>query len=56
MDKIRLVGEAGFGGIELWLNDVWEYVARGGEVSDLEKASCGPGLNRTLGHCDATMG
>ena len=38
MDKIRLVGEAGYDGIELWLNDVWEFVARGGEVSDIEKA------------------
>jgi hypothetical protein len=27
MDKIRLVGEAGYDGIELWLNDVLEYVA-----------------------------
>ena len=38
MDKIRLVGETGYDGIELWLNDVWEFVARGGEVSDIEKA------------------
>ena len=44
MDKIRLVGEAGFDGIELWLNDVWEYVARGGEVSDIEKAISDQGL------------
>ena len=38
MDKIRLVGEAGYDGIELWLNDVLEYVARGGEVSEIERA------------------
>ena len=38
MDKIRLVGEAGYDGIELWLNDVLEYVARGGEVSEVERA------------------
>ena len=38
MEKVRLVGEAGYDGIELWLNDVWEFVARGGEVSELEKA------------------
>ena len=38
LEKIRLVGEAGFDGIELWLNDVLEFVCRGGEVSDVEKA------------------
>ena len=48
MDKIRLVGEAGFDGIELWLNDVWEYVARGGEVSDIEKA-CDNGVTWMVG-------
>ena len=36
LDKIQWVGEAGYDGIELWINDVFEYVARGGEVSDLE--------------------
>ena len=30
LDKIRLAGEAGYDGIELWLNDVLEHVARGG--------------------------
>ena len=44
MDKIRLVGETGYDGIELWLNDVWEFVARGGEVSDIEKALADPNL------------
>ena len=44
MEKIRLVEEAGFAGIELWLNDVLEHVARGGEVSDLEKAIADHGL------------
>ena len=38
IEKIRLVGEAGYDGIELWLNDIWEFVARGGEVSEVEKA------------------
>ena len=28
LEKIRLVGEAGFDGIELWLNDVLEFVCR----------------------------
>ena len=44
INKIRLVGEAGYDGIELWLNDVWEYVARGGEVTDIEKAIADHGL------------
>lgn len=38
MKKIELVAEAGYDGIELWLNDVYEYVGQGGEVSDVEKA------------------
>ncbi len=38
MDKIRLVGEAGYAGIELWINDIYEYIGRGGEVRDVEKA------------------
>jgi 2-keto-myo-inositol isomerase len=38
LEKIKLVGEAGFAGIELWLNDVWEFVARGGEVSEISRA------------------
>ena len=37
LEKIRLVGEAGYDGIELWLNDVLEFVARGGEVSEVER-------------------
>jgi sugar phosphate isomerase/epimerase len=44
IDKIRLAGEAGYDGIELWLNDVFEHVARGGEVSDVEKAISDHGL------------
>ena len=30
--------------LNLWLNDVWEFVARGGEVSELEKAIKDHGL------------
>ena len=44
LDKIQWVGEAGYDGIELWINDVFEYVARGGEVSDLKKALSDQGL------------
>ena len=38
LEKIKLVGEAGYAGIELWLNDIWEFVARGGKVSEVTKA------------------
>ena len=44
LEKIKLVGEAGYEGIELWLNDVWDFVARGGEVSDVTKAVADQGL------------
>ena len=38
LDKIRLVGEAEYAGVELWINDIYEYVGQGGEVRDVEKA------------------
>ncbi|MHC4997281.1 MAG: sugar phosphate isomerase/epimerase family protein [Planctomycetota bacterium] len=38
LEKIRLAGKHGFDGIELWINDVYEYIGQGGEVSDVEKA------------------
>ena len=44
LQKIKLVGEAGYKGIELWLNDVWEFVARGGEVSEISRALDDHGL------------
>ena len=44
LEKIRLAGEAGFAGIELWINDVYEYVGQGGEVRDIEKALSDYGL------------
>ena len=44
LDKIRLVAEAGFAGIELWINDVYEFVGQGGEVRDIEKALSDHGL------------
>jgi 2-keto-myo-inositol isomerase len=44
MEKIRLAAEAGFAGIELWINDVYQHVGRGGEVSDIEKALSDNGL------------
>ena len=44
MDKIRLAGEVGYDGIELWINDLYEYVGQGGEISDIEKALKDHGL------------
>ncbi len=44
LEKVRLSAEAGFEAIELWINDVYEFVGRGGEVRDLEKALADSGL------------
>jgi 2-keto-myo-inositol isomerase len=44
LEKIRLAAEAGFAGVELWINDVYEHVGRGGEVRDIEKALSDHGL------------
>ena len=38
MEKIRLAGEVGYDGIELWINDLYEHIGQGGEISDIEKA------------------
>ncbi len=38
LDKIRVTGEAGYKGIELWAVELYEHVGRGGEISDVEKA------------------
>ncbi len=44
LDKIRLTAEAGFAGVELWINDLYEHVGRGGEMRDVEKALADYGL------------
>ena len=44
LEKIRLTAEAGFQGVELWVNDVYEFVGQGGEVRDVEKAIADHGL------------
>lgn len=44
LDKIRLTAEAGFAGVELWINDVYEFIGQGGEVRDVEKAIADHGL------------
>ncbi len=44
LEKIRLAAEAGFAAIELWINDLYEHVGRGGEIGDVEKALADHGL------------
>jgi sugar phosphate isomerase/epimerase len=44
LDKIRVAGEAGYDGIELWATEIYQHVGRGGEVSDVEKALADHGL------------
>ncbi len=44
LEKIRLAGEAGFAGIEIWLNDIYQHIGRGGEVRDIEQALSDHGL------------
>ena len=44
MEKIRLAGEVGYDGIELWINDLYEHIGQGGEISDVEKALDDHGL------------
>lgn len=36
--KIELAGQAGYDGIELWVNDVYDFIGRGGEVREIEQA------------------
>jgi len=44
LEKIRVAGEAGYRGIELWAVELYEHVGRGGEISDVEKALADHGL------------
>lgn len=44
LEKIRLTAEAGFEAIELWINDIYEYIGQGGEVRDIEHALADHGL------------
>lgn len=44
MDKIRLTAEAGYPAIELWVDEIYEYVGQGGEVRDIEKSLADHGL------------
>jgi sugar phosphate isomerase/epimerase len=44
LDKIKVAGEVGYKGIELWAAELYEHVGRGGEISDVEKALADYGL------------
>ena len=44
LEKVRLAAEHGFEGIELWTNEIYEHIGRGGEVRDIEKALADHGL------------
>ena len=44
LKKIEFAGTAGYDGIELWLNDIYAHIGRGGEVSDVETALADHGL------------
>lgn len=44
LKKIELTAAAGFKGVELWINDIYEFIGQGGEVSDIEKAIADHGL------------
>ena len=42
--KIELAAAAGYDGIELWINDIYDHIGRGGEVGEGEKALGDNGL------------
>ena len=44
LKKIELAGAAGYDGIEIWLNDIYDHIGRGGEVSEVEQALADHGL------------
>ncbi len=44
LEKIQITAEAGFAGIELWINDIYQYIGQGGEVRDVENALADNGL------------
>lgn len=44
LDKIRIAGEAGYDGIELWAVELYQHVGRGGEISEVERALADHGL------------
>jgi len=44
LSKIKLAGQTGYDGIELWINDIYDHIGRGGEVADVEKSLSDHGL------------
>ena len=42
--KIEVTAQAGYDGVELWVNDIYEHIGRGGEVRDVERALADHGL------------
>jgi sugar phosphate isomerase/epimerase len=46
MDKIRIAHEAGYTAIELWINDVEDYLAEGHKASEVRKVLDDSGLAR----------
>jgi sugar phosphate isomerase/epimerase len=46
MDKITIAAETGYDGIELWVSDVEDYIAAGGQVGDVAKALDDAALGR----------
>lgn len=44
LEKIRIAAAAGFAGVELWINDIYQYVGQGGEVRDVQQALGDHGL------------
>ena len=44
LKKIELAGAAGYDGIEIWLNDIYDHIGRGGEVREVEQALADNGL------------
>ena len=44
LNKIKLAGQAGYDGIELWINDIYDHIGHGGEVADVEKSLADYGL------------
>jgi sugar phosphate isomerase/epimerase len=44
LDKIRIAGEVGYQAIEPWNDEIDEYLAKGGSITDLKKAIADAGL------------
>lgn len=44
LEKIRLTARHGYQGVELWLNDLYEFIGQSGEIRDVELAVAEHGL------------